>query len=115
MSYQHIVKESEAAALKLVTNERQRQRTKFDYDHDDAHEQGELVTAATCLLIDVDRKDNPYTDDYYQEDDWIQELANNVLNRHGTDYKSRLVIVAAMVLAEIERLERIERCPAGVM
>ncbi len=104
-------KECEALALQRVVAERARQRIKFDDDHDDQHDKGEIVVASILIAMDVDNKDadciHPCGDD--EEDDWMHELALHVRQKYGQNYKQRLVISAAMLLAEIERLERLEK------
>ncbi len=107
MSYMLTVKLAASNAIQLVADERARQRRKFDYDHDDDHSKGELITAANLIAMDVQCRDSDCIDETDDEfDTWQEELAVKVRLKYGKNYKRRLVIAAAMLLAEIERIER---------
>ncbi len=105
--YDQIVKEANKNALELVRLERERQIAKFDYDHDDGHAGGELIVVANLIAMDVQAQDDDCIGDD-DDEDWMHELALKVRKKYGKMYKRRLVIAAAMLLAEIERRERID-------
>ena len=88
----------------LINGERQRQASKgFDAKHDDAHDKGELIALAIGVLDDVS-----FTAAYEPAFDhpWIWETIRHIRKRHGTDTVRMLTIAAAILVAEIERLQR---------
>ncbi len=83
-----------------VRVERRRQRDQWGDDHDDTHDGGELADAAAWLA----NTDDPDDGDVDDEDlGWAVRLKA----RHASDRRQQLVIAAALVLAEIDRLDRI--------
>lgn len=96
-------------AIELIADERRRQIDKeYDAAHDDAHDGGQIATAAGMILYDM--QGGTHTTDIECLDDpdasWMEQLAAHVLIKYGEDPIHRLTIVAAMVAAEIERLQR---------
>lgn len=82
-----------ATVLEEVAAEREKQRAKWGDDHDDGHDGGELAEAAAFLAShDGTMRDPP---------DWAYALdANNPPRR-------RYIIAAALLVAEVERLDRL--------
>lgn len=88
-------------AASMITEERARQiALGYDTEHDDAHVDGEILTLAICYALDAVGID-----------------PRSVLSRHGvtTEWNpsmkcssrtEQLVVVAALVKAEIERVLR---------
>lgn len=86
--------------IELVDQERSRQCNKgFTAEHDDQHTDGSLIEASRQILNDFEVS----PDDY---DEWPSELRFNVRGKYGDDPIHRLVIAAALIVAEIERLQR---------
>lgn len=84
--------------LSEIAAERGRQIAKgYDAAHDDQHTDGELATAAGLIAL------SDY--DLIVDDGPADTLAAVVLDRHD-DERERLIIAAAMIVAEIERLDR---------
>jgi hypothetical protein len=85
-------------ALRDVLAEREKQRAKWGDAHDDEHGNGALALAAADVILDG-RPGVP---------SWLlagsPEWVVNLVRRHGE--RDRLVIAAALLLAEIERLDR---------
>lgn len=86
-----------ANAMRDVLAERRKQMIKWGPEHDAAHVDGELLRAA-CDLIDHCRG-------RYAEDRWGIAARN-------TDRRQRLVIAAALVVAEIDRSDAVPAKPA---
>lgn len=83
-------------ALSAVSVERERQVLKgYDPAHDDAHARGELRLVAGRLC-------------FGQQDPW------GILHKYGGDHRRQCVIAAALLVAEIERLDRVAAGQAGV-
>lgn len=81
-----------------VLAERQRQIAKgYDAAHDDGCDDGRLAGAAGLIALD-----DP---DLLVGDDPADQLAEHIVAKH-TDERTRLVIAAALLIAEIERLDR---------
>lgn len=94
------------SALAMVADERNRQRAKYSDDHDDDHERGELaIRAAELVLADTDARldADALADAGFDLDEW--DLVAKTRDRKDSELR-RLVIAGAMVLAEIERLQR---------
>ncbi len=91
-------------ALEMIHVERARQIQKgYDAAHDDSHGNGEILSAVAELIDDVrEARGN------WGMEKWIDDLQAHVAVKYGDDYKRRLVIAAAMLAAEIERIDRIE-------
>ena len=77
-----------------VLAEREKQRAKWGDDHDDGHLPGELSTAAAYVASPTG------LDDTTDPPDWAYAIDAT----HSP--RERLVIAAALLLAEIERLDR---------
>lgn len=68
-------------------------------DHDDEHTRGELVQAAADLCLDG-------TDFRVVDPDGDRMIGWGLTERHHSDRRRQLVIAGALILAEIERLDR---------
>jgi hypothetical protein len=98
----------------LIEQERAKQIAKgFDAAHDDAHKNSEIALAAKCILWAVVQYDNPDKDITVQASvwpwgagDWARIVAH--------PKKQLIVIAAALLVAELERLERAENAALGV-
>ncbi len=93
-------------AFEDVMAERRRQvgTEGYSHDHDDDHADGELALAAALYAI-------PYQMPGLKQDDHIGlsmllELGFDFKLKPEADYRKRLVKAAALLLAEIERLDR---------
>ncbi len=92
------------SALSDVEKERDRQRSNFDKDHDDMHDLGELPRAVAVLVADA-------VEDEYQaktKPHWATGLSNKHRVKYKGNYRQKIVIAAAMLVAEIERLDRFD-------
>lgn len=78
-----------------VLAEREKQREKWGDDHDDAHDEGVLRSCA--VLLSAAEEDAAYLT---TSPPWLQEL----YRKH--DRRGRLVMAAAFMLAEIDRMDR---------
>lgn len=88
-----------------VLAERERQRSKWGDDHDDDHDDGALADAASYLAATGDDGCvDPDDPDELAEAGWAVQLRA----KHKGDRRRQLVIAAALLLAEIERLDRWE-------
>jgi hypothetical protein len=92
------------SGLDDVAVERYRQ---IDYEgygaaHDDTHVDGELASAAYCILFEHTQGPG-CVDDEDEPDDWIQALA---LKLRSVEPMRRLTVAAALLVAEIDRLRR---------
>lgn len=97
-------------ALNDVEEERRRQLTQTDlggegysYEHDDAHTKGELAMAAAYFAA-PDSTDHHITDKLMPKG-WTLKLSG--------DRRRDLVKAGALILAEIERLDRAAAEPKG--
>lgn len=82
-------------AVMDVLAERKKQRQKWGDAHDDdEHDCGELSEVAAILSMGVD--------DIWHGPDW----ASTLLAKHEGNRRQQLVIAAALLLAEIERIDR---------
>lgn len=81
-----------------VIAERDKQRLKWSEEHDDEHDNGQLAHVAGRLAMRYAKGDN------YHAYDW------GIEDRHP-DPRERLVIAAALLIAEIERIDRLEEQP----
>lgn len=101
------------SAIDEVAAERQRQISKgWTLEHDDEHEDGSLADAAACYaattrafraeeVTGVGYK--PYTS---YSDLWPKSWADHWF-RPNKSRRRRLIIAAALIVAEIERLDRV--------
>jgi hypothetical protein len=97
--------------LREVAMERERQRKEYGYDdgHDDSQVNQEMAKAACYMAWPSDRLyqypgqevTHPVEDLFPNE--WELELHSY---REGRSYRERLIIAAAFIVAEIERLDR---------
>lgn len=86
------------AAINVVDERvRQLEAEEWDYAHDDQYTGRELANAAICYIMDegTDRKPLYYWP--WGDDDWKPK-----------SYRENLVRAAALLIAEIERLDRAE-------
>lgn len=85
--------------LSEIAAERGRQIAKgYDAAHDDQHTDGELATAAGLIAL------GDY--DLITDDGPGDVLAAVVLDKHADIRERRLIIAAALLVAEVERLDR---------
>ena len=88
-------------ALASVVAERAKQIEQWGNGHDDDHQTGDLAFAAAGLIIGPDGSFGP-PDGGFKSDWWAMGL----WRRHRNDRRKQLVIAAALLLAEIERMDR---------
>ena len=82
------------SAIQEIAAERQKQVAKgFTADHDDEHDAGKLAWEAECVLVGIG-------------DSW------GILRKHGNDKRRRYLIAAALIVAEIERMDRAKKAGA---
>lgn len=87
------------AALDVVSERRgQIEREGWTTEHDDKHARGEMQIAAACLCVDA-------TDACVMFDEEIVDLWG-FAKKHRGDRRRQLVIAGALILAEIERIDR---------
>lgn len=86
-------------AARDVLMERQKQRTKWGTAHDDGYEDGELANAAAYLAL---------TYENYTVRDNAPRWAVAIVDRTETR-REDLIIAAALLLDEIERIDRMAR------
>lgn len=85
------------AVLADVLAERERQIMRgFTPEHDDTHTDGSLAVCASGLLFLLDGKKDPTN--------WTLGRINHIRKKHLK--RQQLVIAAAMIIAEIERMDR---------
>lgn len=92
--------------IKLIADERQRQIDKegFSLRHDDLHVEDELANAAACYALNYRIADKEI---------WDKPLVDLIWPFYPGDYKPEesrirnLVKAGALIVAEIERLQRI--------
>lgn len=94
-------------AIDLILDERDRQRRKgFNAAHDDKHVDGAILKAVTDQLVmhcftefgDAGANETP---------EWATELTAHIRRKYSRRPIQKLVIAAAMLLAEIERRQRV--------
>ena len=108
-----IRKEHDPTAIELIQAERRHQIDRgYGPDHDNTHTDGSIAAAAAiiashdiCDLQMTCSKGTPM---------WPMRLFVDVLQKHPTNKIHRLVISAALLVAEIERLMRLEAKPRYV-
>lgn len=93
-------------AIHDVLTERHRQVTKegWSHEHDDSHVRGELGLAAALYAL-------PYESGMLEQDDFIRldmllEIGFEWRLKPEPDRRKRLVKAGALILAEIERMDR---------
>jgi hypothetical protein len=91
-------------AAKDVLVERQRQVTDegWSFKHDDYHADGALSAAAACYLLHGNSR-NPFKQDWFPFWPW-----DNGYIQKPKSTRRNLVRAGAMILAEIERIDRKE-------
>ena len=89
-------------AEKSVLAERARQRQKWDAHHDDELPTGDLAVAATVLA----EPDDIYLPDEDEVGDPKTPWAFRLLHKHRADRRRQLVIAAALLIAEIDKMDR---------
>ena len=83
-------------AIELIQREREEQVEKhgFDAAHDDAHQKGEIKQAALAILIE-----------HHNYWPWQMSHFRKIVAKPR---KEKLIIAGALIVAEIERLQRAE-------
>ena len=105
------------SVLHDIATERARQRAKgYGAAHDDMHTDRSIVAAAVMIAVPPQykvvrapadsiaaamRRDTTVVE-------WPCSLAGYVSRKHEDDYRATLVIAAALLVAEIERVDRLE-------
>lgn len=93
-------------ALFEVMKERNRQVAHgFTAAHDDGHADGSILNAAGWILNDVEGGTHS-PDDADDDAPWAERLAGKLIAKHAGDKPRLLVIAAAMIVAEAERIAR---------
>lgn len=100
-------------AIQLIEDERMRQQAKgFTLDHDDQHSMGELIEAAQCYACVASAQTRGSG-----ADEWPVEMFNGFNDslldwpweeeayKPAADARTNLVMAAALIVAEIERLQ----------
>lgn len=93
-------------AIRMIAAERQRQIEKEGYtpEHDDLHSMDELAAAAACYAMpDCKRLKTPFGTPIqwpWKAAEWKPDRANRI---------RELVKAGALIVAEIERLQRVKR------
>lgn len=104
--YRHILAGKRLSrSVNDVLDERADQRLRFPADHDDAHDRGQLADAAACYATNagLDDEDRDFWPDVPLAGwPWPHEYWRPSTRRRD------LVKAGALILAEIERLDRIE-------
>jgi hypothetical protein len=93
----------------LIAQERRRQvfRKNYDAEHDDAHGDGSLLHAGILLACDVAGLELAGVDPPSPDGPWPDCLLLHARAKYGDDDEVRLLtIAAAMIAAEIDRLNR---------
>ena len=94
-------------AINDVIAERIRQIAKYPAEHDDGHDDGSIALAASCIadpsggLLQLSEPQVFFSG-------WEKGLARHIRAKHT--HRQRLVVAAAMLVAEIERLDRKAGC-----
>lgn len=93
-------------AIDLIRAERQHQVEQEGWTevHDDQHDNMEMATAAACYAVAATGLDNYVVDGEYGEDAWPWHKDTDKREKH--DRLRCLVIAGALIVAEIERLQR---------
>lgn len=104
------------SSIELIRMERERQITKEgrDAEHDDEHTGGELALAAACYAAH-NRGASYDPMDIFELGDFIEYRFSSLWpwtpkydKRKKHPYKRRLVIAGALIVAELDRLQRAE-------
>jgi hypothetical protein len=99
------VNEMSETVIAEIAAERKRQIEKEGWspEHDDEHTRGELSQAAACYALEA-TKDNHYRNGYAVPVTWPDEW--HIKWWKPKDRRRDLVRAAALIVAEIERLDR---------
>lgn len=84
--------------IERIADERNRQRQRWTAAHDDTHVGGELAQNAAALCCGLPPGLRPHTGEPL--DQW------GLLEKHATNRLRQLAIAGALIVAEIERVER---------
>ena len=76
-----------------ILAEREKQRAKWDTGHDDEHDDGQLAKAAGAMALNVHNPASNW---------WGYALTL----KHTGNRRKQLVIAAALLIAEVERIDR---------
>lgn len=87
--------------LEHVAAERARQLEMGWEDHRPHNANGELAVCAEYIVDDYLAKTGGGKD----RDDWPRQRADHVREKYGRDYVARLRIAAALIAAEIDRIQ----------
>jgi hypothetical protein len=88
---------SQAEIDVLAERQRQIHAEGFDEAHDEKHEEGQLALAAICYAIPLDMWDEGFQEKYWPwGNEWFKPK----------DYRRDLVRAAALIIAEIDRMDR---------
>lgn len=112
LKWVHAIGGPAAEALKLVGDERVRQVAEKGYDaaHDDQHADRSLAEAAARIALAYAGMSNPPT---RNSNWWPVSLLQRVVAKYWRDRLRWLVIAAALLVAEIERLLRWQERVSG--
>lgn len=91
-----------------MSNERQRQieEEKWTPEHDDEHVSGELADAAACYAMKKSFwRENSLVEIFPV---WPETWVLLWFKKRKHDRKRQLIIAGALIIAELERLERLE-------
>ncbi len=92
----------------LINDERMRQCEKgYGREHDDLHVDGSLLRAAMDTMVVV-AAETSETGEVPDPPEWVQELVDHIGDKYRRAPIRRLVIAGAMLVAEIERRQRLE-------
>ena len=94
----------EPTAIGLIAQEREKQRQRWGDEHDDKHTNGELAIAAACYAVDKTHAMVIGETESGVRDAWPFEPEAD--NRQSYPRERALVVAAAFLVAEIERLRR---------
>ncbi len=84
-----------------ILHEREKQLKKWSPEHDAEHQYGSLAKAAACLAVNhTDARVEDPAGYSSEEDPW------GLIKRYGDDEVRALVIAGALIIAELERMER---------
>lgn len=92
---------NDMTGLEHVAYERERQLRKNWDDHSPNHSDGQLVECASYILGDYMEDTAEGTD----SNDWPVERAMRVKQKYRMDYVARLRVAAALIAAEIDRIQ----------
>lgn len=109
---------TKAASDVLAERQRQIEREGWTPEHDDSHPHGEMARAAATYCLCADGPPKPgVASELYQSRRWDFNILAAIWPRNWRfnpkDRRSNLVRAAALLLAEIERLDR-AASPRGV-